>query len=143
MLGEIHKALFENSEAQLIDVREPAKYRQCHIPSAHLRPLSNLQLTGIDLSNIRVILDCQKRGIEAWQREGLPVNKNTKTNLLAFDRQVQITIGVARLTGVILSELVKPNFIWLSGSFGAGLLFAGLSGFCALARVMALMPRNK
>jgi hypothetical protein len=70
------------------------------------------------------------------------VNKNSK-GVLALDRQVQITIGSVVLIASLLSYFYNPNFVFISAFFGAGLLFAGLSGFCALGRVIALMPWNQ
>jgi hypothetical protein len=47
------------------------------------------------------------------------------------------------LLGVILSQLAAPVWIWLSGFVGAGLMFAGISGFCGMARLLAAMPWNR
>jgi hypothetical protein len=51
--------------------------------------------------------------------------------------------GSLVLLGVILSQTVAPGWIWLSGFVGAGLTFAGISGFCGMARLLAAMPWNK
>ncbi|MFS6828004.1 DUF2892 domain-containing protein [Cyanobium sp. ATX-6F1] len=58
-------------------------------------------------------------------------------------RQVQIAAGSLVLLGVILSQAVAPGWIWLSGFVGAGLVFAGVSGFCGMARLLAAMPWNR
>ncbi len=158
--------LLINNDAVLIDVREPAEHRQANITQAQLKPLSDLNLEGIDTVNKKVIIHCQKGmrgakacqqlisahpdvsfynldgGILAWQQAGLPVNK-TASKVLPLDRQVQISVGGGVVLGVLLSQTINPNFVWLAGFFGAGLLFAGLSGFCGLARVLAKMPWNK
>ncbi|MGK8251302.1 YgaP-like transmembrane domain [Moraxella lacunata] len=34
-------------------------------------------------------------------------------------------------------------FYGVSGFVGAGLLFAGVTGFCGMARVLALLPYNR
>jgi Protein of unknown function (DUF2892) len=39
--------------------------------------------------------------------------------------------------------VVAPDFYALSGFVGAGLLFAGVSGFCGMARLLAVMPWNR
>jgi hypothetical protein len=44
---------------------------------------------------------------------------------------------------LILSNLVAPAWILLSWFVGAGLVFAGVSGFCGMARLLALMPWNR
>lgn len=56
---------------------------------------------------------------------------------------MQLTIGLGVFVGSILGYLVSPVFFLLSGFFGAGLVFAGLSGYCGLAILMAKMPWNK
>jgi hypothetical protein len=62
---------------------------------------------------------------------------------LPLDRQVQLAIGLGVFVGSVLGYLVSPNFFILSGFFGAGLVFAGLTGYCGLAVLMAKMPWNK
>jgi hypothetical protein len=47
------------------------------------------------------------------------------------------------LLGVVLGALVAPAFYALAGFVGAGLLFAGISGFCGMARLLAVMPWNR
>jgi len=39
--------------------------------------------------------------------------------------------------------VVSPWFFALSGFVGAGLTFAGLSGTCAMASLLAVMPWNR
>ena len=58
-------------------------------------------------------------------------------------QQVQITIGLGVLTGVILSRTVHPDWVFLSAFFGAGLVFAGSTGWCGLAILMSKMPWNR
>jgi hypothetical protein len=45
--------------------------------------------------------------------------------------------------GVALGALVSPTFYALAGFVGAGLMFAGATGFCGMARVFAAMPWNR
>ena len=58
-------------------------------------------------------------------------------------RQVQIAAGALILAGVILSVTVNPAFLGLSAFVGAGLTFAGVTGWCGMAHLLALMPWNK
>jgi hypothetical protein len=62
---------------------------------------------------------------------------------LEIMRQVQITAGLLVLAGVILSFTVNQAWIGLSAFVGAGLTFAGVSGWCGMAKVLALMPWNR
>jgi hypothetical protein len=47
------------------------------------------------------------------------------------------------LLGLILGTWVAPGWIALSWFVGAGLVFAGVSGFCGMARLLAVMPWNR
>jgi rhodanese-related sulfurtransferase len=62
---------------------------------------------------------------------------------LPLMRQVQIAAGLLVLLGVVLAVTVAPAFIGLSAFVGAGLTFAGLSGWCGMAQLLALMPWNR
>jgi rhodanese-related sulfurtransferase len=81
-------------------------------------------------------------GIPSWEQAGLPLRK-LKNAPLPLMRQVQIAAGSLVLLGLILSTVVAPAWILLSWFVGAGLVFAGISGFCGMARLLARMPWNK
>lgn len=81
-------------------------------------------------------------GIDAWKKAGLPVTLD-RSQPIDLMRQVQIGAGSLVLIGVALGALVNPGFYALSGFVGAGLLVAGTTGFCGMARVLQLMPWNK
>ncbi len=55
-------------------------------------------------------------------------------------RQVQIAAGSLVVTGVALGALVHPGFYGLAGFVGAGLVFAGTTGTCAMARLLGFRP---
>jgi rhodanese-related sulfurtransferase len=81
-------------------------------------------------------------GIEAWRQAGLPVITDAKAPLEIM-RQVQITAGLLVLLGVIGALTVTPWLIGLSAFVGAGLTFAGVTGWCGMAKLLALMPWNR
>ena len=81
-------------------------------------------------------------GLDAWKKAGLAVEKTPKAPLEIM-RQVQMTAGGLVLLGVLLGYLVSPGFFGLSAFVGAGLFFAGASGWCGMARLLALMPWNR
>ncbi len=148
----------------VIDVREPMEYASGHIAGSLNVPLARLHQANLPQGPL--VLVCQSgnrssKGVQAllqqghpdpvsdlagglpnWQQAGLPVRK-LKNAPLPLMRQVQIAAGSLVLLGVILSQTVAPGWIWLSGFVGAGLTFAGLSGFCGMARLLAVMPWNK
>jgi rhodanese-related sulfurtransferase len=160
------KSLLANGNCCLVDVREPVEHEEARIDSSRLIPLGQLEQRVEEIERTGpVVVMCQggKRGaearaklaklgipgvrnldggIEAWRSAGLPVTKSSR-KVLPLMRQVQLTIGLGVLTGVVLSKLVDPNFIYLSAFFGAGLVFAGSTGWCGLAILMAKMPWNR
>jgi rhodanese-related sulfurtransferase len=81
-------------------------------------------------------------GLEAWKKAGLPVtlDRNAPIDIM---RQVQIGAGSLVLIGIILGTLVAPGFYALSAFVGAGLVFAGTTGFCGMAHLLARMPWNR
>jgi rhodanese-related sulfurtransferase len=81
-------------------------------------------------------------GLEAWKKAGLPVALD-RSQPIDIMRQVQMAAGSLVLIGVVLGALVNPGFYALSGFVGAGLLFAGVSGFCGMARLLGAMPWNQ
>ena len=81
-------------------------------------------------------------GLEAWKKAGLPVAVDARQPLEIM-RQVQIAAGSLVVLGVVLGTWVAPAFYGISAFVGAGLMFAGVSGWCGMARMLALMPWNK
>ena len=152
------------NDVTVIDVREPMEYASGHINGSLNIPLA--RITQVDLPRGPLVLVCQSGnrsakalnqllqqgyphpvadlmgGLPAWQQAGFYVHK-LKWAPLPLMRQVQIAAGSLVLLGVILSQTVAPGWIWLSGFVGAGLTFAGISGFCGMARLLAAMPWNQ
>ncbi len=148
----------------VIDVREPMEYASGHIAGSLNIPLSRLHRA--DLPQGPLVLVCQsgnrsakglqtllhrghgqaiaelQGGLPTWQQAGLPVRKLANAPLPLM-RQVQIAAGSLILLGLILSHAVAPAWIVLTWFVGAGLVFAGVSGFCGMARLLAVMPWNR
>ncbi len=161
------KTWLDKGEAVLVDVREPAEHLAESIPGFTLMPLG-----GISAQNLpgcvgkRLVLHCKagKRGgmageklaaerpdleiynleggITAWAQAGHAI-KSSGGFFLPLDRQVQLTIGLGVLLGSLLGYFVSPLFFLLTGFFGLGLTFAGVTGICGLAMLMARMPWNQ
>ena len=152
--------------AKLIDIRDPDEYAREHIPAAHSIPLDSLP-GGLNAApGETVIFHCQsgartanndarlaraaspanafvvEGGIQGWKQAGL-LTVEDKSQPLPLMRQVQIAAGSLILLGLILSNVVAPGWIALTWFVGAGLTFAGVSGFCGMARLLAVMPWNK
>lgn len=155
--------------AALIDIRERDEYVRENIPEAHLLSLSAIEngdrpgpFDPFDCvifhcqSGTRTMQNAQKLadtvapakvfllegGLNAWKKDGQEILAD-KSQPLPLMRQVQIAAGTLVLTGVVLGFSVDERFFLLSGFVGAGLLFAGISGFCGMARILAKMPWNR
>ena len=57
--------------------------------------------------------------------------------------QEEFRRGKPRGCRVVLGYSVSDGFFLLSGAVGAGLTFAGVTGFCGMARLLATMPWNR
>lgn len=152
--------------ATLIDIREADEHAREHIPGARLSPLSSgahpvgpgdvavfhcrsgarTSANAGPLGQAARTAGCEayllEGGLEAWKAAGLPTTQNRKAPLELM-RQVQITAGGLALAGFALGASVDPAFHALSGFIGAGLVFAGASGWCGMAKLLALMPWNR
>ena len=161
------KQWIEKGEAVLVDVREPAEHQSENIEGATLVPLGTVSKAALpDCQGKKLVVYCRKGGrggsacekllaedpsltlynleggISAWEGAGFATCQLGKA-CLPLDRQVQLTIGMSVLVGSLLAYFVDPRFTLLTGFFGAGLTFAGLTGFCGLALLMAKMPWNQ
>jgi len=56
---------------------------------------------------------------------------------------VQMVSGSLVLLGIVLGAVAAPWFLLLSGVVGAGLVYAGLSGTCGMAMLLAQLPYNQ
>lgn len=148
--------------AKLIDIRAADEHARIRIPGAQNVPLgSALNLgdapaviyhcrsgmrTNANAAQLAAQSPCQAYlldgGIDAWREAGLPIMTNIAAPLEVM-RQVQITAGLLVLAGVALSLTVDQAWISLSACVGAGLAFAGATGWCGMAKLLASMPWNR
>lgn len=159
---EAHRLI--NAGASLIDIRSPDEHARERIAGALNIPLERLspgqapgdvlifhcrsgmrtgQAAG-QLSQAAGKRDCYllEGGISAWGDAGLPTER-ARGAPIEMQRQVMIAAGTLVLIGTILSLLVAPAWIALALFAGAGLTFAGVTGFCGMAHLLALMPWNR
>lgn len=152
--------------ALIIDIRANNEYARAHIQQARSIPLEQLRsqsLITTDASTVifycssgnrtrlqaQTLADCATcdayildGGLDAWKKAGLPVVTD-RSQPLELQRQVQIIAGSMIVLGAVLGATVSPWFHALSGLVGAGLMFAGVSGYCGMARLLMKMPWNR
>ena len=80
-------------------------------------------------------------GTDAWSNADLPMRRIGQA--ISLERQVQISIGVLLLLKVLFGFTVHELFFALIPVIGAGLIVAGLTQWCGLARLIAMMPWNR
>lgn len=149
--------------AVLVDIRGTDEHARERIPGARNVPLD--RITAIDSQARPVIFHCKsgnrtavaagqlasaascdayvvEGGIESWKRAGLPVATD-RSQPIEIMRQVQLIAGGLVLLGVLASVMIDARFIGLSAFVGAGLMFAGATGWCGMAKLLAAMPWNR
>lgn len=150
--------------ALLVDIREADEHRRERVPGARHHELS--RLGAIDAGTVKaLVFHCRsgartqanaprlaeaagcdayilEGGIDAWKKAGLPVVAD-RSQPIEIMRQVQIAAGSLVVLGIVCGYLLAPAFLALSLFVGAGLVFAGVSGWCGMARLLALMPWNR
>ena len=164
------KLLATEPDLVMIDVRTPAEFsavratRAKNVPLDSLRPKLLFE-SGTVKKDRPVYLICQtggravkaaqkfaaqgferavvvEGGTEAWAGAGLPVERSAP-RAISLERQVRIAAGALVLLGVLLAYIVNTAFIGLSAFVGTGLVFAGITGWCGMALLLAKLPWNR
>jgi rhodanese-related sulfurtransferase len=151
----------------VVDVRSPGEFKAAHIRGSYNIPIDALPAVASQLGGLRdetVALVCRTGmratqaetilqgagvqsvrvlpgGIDGWEQAGLSLDRGR--GVWSIERQVRAIAGGLVLTGVLGSVAVNRKLLWLSGFVGGGLLFAGLTDFCGMARVLMLLPFNR
>ena len=151
--------------ALLVDIREPSEHAQQRIAGSANLPLDQLpgllpavsgrpvifhclggKRTAMNAGRLAGCVNCEayllEGGLEGWKQAGLPVQGAAKPAPQLM-RQVQVAAGSLVLLGTILGAAVSPWFYLLAAFVGAGLVVAGLTGFCGMARLLMRMPWNR
>jgi rhodanese-related sulfurtransferase len=153
---------------ELLDVRTPPEYASAHVPGAKLIPLGELKIAAFlaqhtpgtpiyvlchSGSRAKKALEQFERagcddcilvegGTQAWIDAGLPIHGGVQT-VMPIMRQVQIVVGSLSAVSAILALSVNPWFAVLPLILGCGLLFAGITGTCGMALMLARLPWNR
>jgi len=150
--------------ALLVDIRGADEFARERIPGAINLPLE--QIDALPAADRPVIFHCRSGmrtaanaarlaiaakgapahivdgGIDAWRKAGLATLVD-RARPIEVMRQVQLVAGGLVLTGVLLGAFVNPAFLGLAGFVGAGLMFAGATGWCGMATLLRAMPWNR
>ncbi len=153
--------------AVLVDIRDTDEHARERIAQARTIPMARMSAAALAAQGNGALIFCCRSGqrtqmnapalqnacgsreaylldggLNAWKAAGLPVQADA-SQPLELMRQVQIAAGSLALIGVVLGSTLSPWFYLLSAFVGAGLLFAGVSGFCGMALLLMRMPWNR
>lgn len=157
--------MLSSNTVELIDVRNTDEFIEGHISGAKNIPLPILKADQIQHdANKKIVVQCKsgkrggqaylllkkmmpsadiynlKGGITEWQNAKLPIVDVNTT--LPIVRQTQIAAGAIVLLGTIASCLLSPVY-WIVPVFvGCGLIFAGITGWCGMAKLLSHLPWN-
>lgn len=163
---EIINAESNNTTVDFINVCTPAEYKEKHIAGVRNVPLDEIATHTNEFANKKTVyVHCRsgnrgqkaietltalgvtaelinvEGGLLAWDEAGFATNSLTKR--MPIMRQTLLAAGSLVILGYVLSIAIAPEFIFLSVFVGAGLTFAGLTGWCGMTHVLAHMPWNK
>ena len=168
----LHGRIRAGEQAPLVDVRSAPEYRAGHVGGAHSVPLDELDPkylperigTPSAGKDTPLFLTCQsgiraqqaaeslrdagyhnlvllRGGTEAWEKAGLPLRRCGSN--ISLERQVQITVGALLILKVFFGFTVHELFFVFAALIGAGLVTAGVTRWCGMARLIARMPWNR
>ena len=168
----LHQVKRDRRFAPVLDVRSAAEYRAGHIPGAQLIPIYRLSADTLAHAFKRPSLGHEETlyitchagpralqaaerlqqagfhnlsliegGTRRWEQLGLPVERSGRA--LSLERQVQIAIGSLLVLKVFLGFSVHELFFVLTAMIGIGLIVAGTTRWCGMARLISRMPWNR
>ena len=151
--------------ASLVDIREADEHARERIPGARHVPLAGIGHVAFEPGGT-IVFHCKSGartlgnaarlkaaapdcdvlvvdgGLDAWRRAGLPVVSDCRQPI-ELQRQVQIAAGSLAAIGALLALLASTWFAVLPLFVGAGLVFSGASGTCAMAGMLKRAPWNR
>ena len=170
--SELFQLQKQGGEILLLDVRTAPEYSSGHIPGAKLLALDEIGQQTVSerlghpaqRDQKAIYLTCQsglraqqaverlhdygyqnlvlvEGGTERWEKAGLPMHRCGK--VISLERQVQIAIGSLLLLKVVFGFTLHELFFLAGALIGAGLIMAGVTRWCGMARLMAKMPWNR
>lgn len=164
-LEKLDEMMRSTTKPMMLDVRTLGEFSAGHVPGAVHIPMDEVEARLDDIpAGEPIVLVCQsgnrasmvcdliqherpnamvlEGGTDTWMESGRPTVCSQRTRW-AIDRQVRLGAGLLALIGAVLAVTVAPGWIYLAMFIGAGLTFSGLTNFCGMASLLALMPWNK
>lgn len=160
------QAMVQSGKGMFVDVRSISEALEEQVPKSVFLPFDlvskeRLQDLGIEGKTPIIVCRSGRRagqaaealaqtmdsvavldgGIVRWKADGLAVNEGHKA--LPLDRQVLIAAGSMMLLFMLLGLLVSPLFFAIALFMSCGMIFAGITGACGMARILLMMPWNK
>ncbi len=154
---------FKDPQLTLVDVRTPEEYHLEHLEWAINMPLDYFEDHKKELATYdHIVLYCNTGNVSSqFYKKAAKLWYTNMSNLsgwlsacqwcprqvekwpLPLMQQVQITAWSLVLLGVILSIVLHNRRIALSAFVWSGLIFAGITGRCGMAKFLTYFPRNR
>lgn len=152
-------------DAFLLDVRNGDEFKLSRIAGATCIPLKDLTQRCEEIpKDRRILVYCRsgnrsreaigllkahgfenlvqvEGGIQAYEKAGGKVLRSGTG--IPIMQQTQIAAGSLILLSLFLAWIINPLFLILAGLVGAGLTFAGISGYCGMAMLLERLPWNR
>ncbi len=150
-----------------INVCTPAEYKEKHIEGVRSVPLDEIEkhkeefkdketiyvhcrsgkrsqaaIEKLQALHLKAELVNVEGGILAWEAANFSTGQLVAVRIPIM-QQVLLTAGLLVLLGTLGTLLVHPAFVYLALFVGAGLTFAGATGWCGMAYLLSKMPWNK
>ncbi len=165
--AELNGQLAHGDRVAVVDVRSPGEFAAAHIAGSYSLPLDALADVSGELArtlDVPIVLVCQAGtrarlaeaqlraagvaqvrvldgGLSAWESAGLPLERGR--GAWSIERQVRAIAGGLVLSGALGSVLVWRPLVYLSAAVGGGLLYAGVSDNCTMAKLLIRLPYNR
>ncbi|MCG7983585.1 MAG: rhodanese-like domain-containing protein [Candidatus Thiodiazotropha lotti] len=164
--------LNQGMNLELLDVRTAAEYRGGHIPGSKLLSLDEITDESLaqqlgqpkERGLAPIYLTCKsgfraaqaadklldsgyqnlvlvEGGIDGCEKSGLPIK--LCTGIISLEQQVQIAIGSILLIKVFFGFALHELFFLAGALIGVGLVMAGITRWCGMAKLVAMLPWNR